>query len=827
MAAASGAANALAGGAAGAASLAQSWEVLSAGAAHLRRQPEDHGRRLAVVAAAARVGLSTMAREEAARLPAGALPEESRGALAEALAKLPDDRVPTSMVRETCRANVEALAGRGVDVRAGFERWERTLGERGCFRAFDGNVVRRAGDGSFGPLSDVRGAAARATRLVGPAGELTSSTAPAGVIVQGLETPWILLRAVRDTPGTADGYECPVVVFAPDESAMLDGLASADLREVIAEERVLFFVGAGAHAELERWLAGRRDAALPRDYLLSGCGAADERAVGMLRSAQRRQQDEAARLTAEVEARYAGRDARWWGARLAEARSDGGPALRVLIPISRYSTFVRHAAADLAEALRGAGVDARVLTEPDCRSRLVTTAYLRAFAEWEPDVVVAINHARPLFKGAVPAGVPVVCWIQDRMQHLFSREVGRGLGPLDFVIGHLHPELFASCEWPAARRRFLFVPASSRTFHSGPVEAGLAVRVRCDVAYVSHQSESPEAAHARLRGALAGRPELLRVADEFYEWLVAGSDGGAGRPRESVRLFITERLKTPKRDPRASALVDALMGAHTVPLAERFFRHEALEWAAEMARRRGWRLRLFGKGWESHPRLAEFAAGPLEHDEQLRALYFSAGVNLHVSRNSNAHQRMYECALSGGLMLRRGPSPDAWMARWALADHLLRRGSPVGRTADGDRVYELQPGGWPDAAGFAGDDLAGLEMTAGGGARVVIPEFVESWIEGRELFFPLAMLPDQGFPAGRETLFASAAELERLIERALSDGGWRAGVIDAQRAHALRHCTFETVARETLELLAQELPAGASCAGETGGGVERCGAKGR
>ena len=50
--------------------------------------------------------------------------------------------------------------------------------------------------------------------------------------------------------------------------------------------------------------------------------------------------------------------------------------------------------------------------------------YLRAFAEFEPDLVVLINYTREQMKGSIPEGVPFVTWVQDAMPHLFDARLG-------------------------------------------------------------------------------------------------------------------------------------------------------------------------------------------------------------------------------------------------------------------------------------------------------------------------------------------------------------------------------------------------------------------
>jgi len=141
-------------------------------------------------------------------------------------------------------------------------------------------------------------------------------------------------------------------------------------------------------------------------------------------------------------------------------------------------------------------------------------------------------------------------------------------------------------------------------------------------------------------------------------------------------------------------LVDLLLHQYVIPMAELILRHRMLGWAASIAEEHGLVLRIHGRGWERHPELSRWAAGPLEHGDALRASYRTSRVHLHASVYGCAHQRVYECLLAGGLplclrstdesirVLRQrveafmasGFEPEAWhwyhrMPHWFVSEH--------------------------------------------------------------------------------------------------------------------------------------------------------------
>ena len=48
-------------------------------------------------------------------------------------------------------------------------------------------------------------------------------------------------------------------------------------------------------------------------------------------------------------------------------------------------------------------------------------------------------------------------------------------------------------------------------------------------------------------------------------------------------------------------------------------------------------MRIFGRGWESHPTLGEFAAGELASGRRLRAAYQASSVSLQANAYSSLH----------------------------------------------------------------------------------------------------------------------------------------------------------------------------------------------
>ena len=785
------------------------WDYCSVAVRALVQVPHDAGLRFLLAANLARLGLRTLAGETL-----GALPESARGegdvvALAGAIDRLADDRVCARERRRTALGNLRALRARGFDadgsLSAAFGAWSAGLEGDECFRAVEGNLGRRLGRaGSMGWehfLIDQRSAAGRYCEQLGASRELL---APA-LAIEGLDPPWLFEGAWRVLGRNRVGYSPPLTILQADAMELLDGLSALDLREPLMDPRVAVFAGRDAS---QRWI---NDALTRVGEMVLGTAVAvpgvrarvsppPEAATGRVSAGQA---EEFRRLQSLVGSRYAGRDAAWWAARYRDARS-GGPPLRVLVPTSRYSTYIRHAAEDLAAAFRALGCEARLSIEANLSSRPSAVGHLQPVAEFEPDLVALINYFRGDAGLPYPEQLPWVCWLQDAMPHQFAE---RRWGALDFVAGHVPVELRQRAEFPRERSMPFPVVASGRKFHAGPVGRDLASRFACEVAYVSHQSETPAAFHARIRAESADG-QTAAVLDELRPLLEAEA-------LEPMAQTLTGRLRRITREVVDRCTGHEAAAAYTfrhyaVPLADRVLRHQALGWAAEICARRGWRLKVFGRGWEAHPRLAPYACGEVAHGEELRACYQSAAVHLHASVTTLVHQRVMECAMSGGLPLGRltmdtVEESTGWAKREAVQHHTPRRrdgatGEVWYRTADCQALASIGAmrralgEDFPEELRVTPEQVASFRRPDHPGASGLH----SAWLFG-------------GFSG---LMFRSEAELEKLVARAVEDSPWRAAESAAMADRVRERCTVEVFAARVLELITGSLAGEAGRAGD-------------
>lgn len=670
--------------------------------------------------------------------------------------------------------------------------------------ARDGNIVLRPRDEldvrRWRWVRDHRAeAAAAVARLPGRPGQMLPP-----VLLLGLAPGWLatlLAAELAERERAFDVFRRGVHALEPDAEALAAALTCFDLRPLLAAGRARVFSGPAALRDYAAFLNQRPACVAPTDVLApQGVprGAWREEVVGELAAFAQRQNAaiESARRDAAEHAERLDPDR--LRARLA-CPSRASPPLRVLVVTSRHTTFLRHAAHDLARAAESLGVATRVLMEPDASSIFTPAALPAAIADFAPDLLLSINYPRPVLDASLPPQLPVACWLQDAMPHLFAPHVGRALSPLDLLFGHTFADLFARCGYPASHALPTPVPASAHKFHAAPADAAQQREHACDVVFISHHGEAPEALRQRLARQMGGTPAHDRLTARFFDLASQACDAAALAPVRPMLREATERILADElgRRPGEADVAQALSGV-VEPLLGRLFRHQALGWARRVCARRGWSLRVRGRGWAASP-LADCAGPTIEHDEPLRAAYQCARVTLHLDPTTLVHQRVLECVLSGGLPVVRFHHDALARAEHRGAAELLANATPVATSPRGRPVYRVA-------------DAPSLRAAASIRRELGLPSPETFAIPPEALApspFPAGAWDDHDatrlFPDLAALAFHDEPTLERALDRAIGDAPWRHATQAELARRVSARLTHEAVFSRLLAFAAERL----------------------
>jgi len=767
--------------------------------------PDDPDAAVLALRVLVQVGLGALAHDVAGRLPPDVSARPDVRVLVERAAALPALEFAAADRVALGRRNIERLREtRGIDLTRAYDAWAAGEHAWRVLATPDGNVIR-VPEANPDPrgwlwLSEQR-AAARAFAAAHFAEAASGEIAP--VAVEGFSPPWVFVEVAAATPRLTNGYQPRLRVVQRDPGEFFEGASLIDLGSFIDDDRVAWFIGEQAAEALARDVRSARGTqAIGPGVPIGTTRTPIEPALGDLVGALSAEiVGESSAAGSRVRAAYAGRDSSWWADRYERALAPGSSEpLRVLIPTTRFSTYLQHAARDLAAAFESRGMRAELVIEPDDHARLSSLAFHDRFERFEPDLVMLINYPRSSRAEAFPADVPFVCWIQDEMPHLFCAEAGRSQGPLDYVVGHAVTALFRDHGYDPDRALFSPVTVSEQKFHGGPITPAQRDRFSCDIAFVSNHSETPDELHERKLGEAGDprvrevleriRPEVERISDSLMDARASAKLGTACR-----RVLV--RLGGDGSEAESYAM------QYARPMLERIVRHRTLAWAADVCERRGWTLRVFGRGWDAHPRFAPYACGVIEHGDDLRACYQAATVNIHASALCMVHQRVMECALSGGLAV----GVRSLAALPSSADVLTRAGLTPADARESEDGVSLT---------FQADDHALLAEHAALLERMGVPgEDLRSCVIRRAhlerarshpraagaLTFDAPWL--LGDPA--QVTFASERGLERLVDRARTDPEWRSARSGEVARRVLERATTGGLVDATVRMISGSL----------------------
>ncbi len=751
---------------------------------------------LAMIRAMVRIGLSGLALRVLNAVD-GLLADPQLAGLAQQLSRLPSGEIPAATLRSRY-AERRAVLVRTVP---SLSSLPSSLPERlHVFRSIKGNhqIVRDRADRKIDLVVPLADHAARAASIALPPFTPTSSFS-----LLGTPTPQLFARLLtqRDPAGyaaTIDVLESDVELFSiwlallDDASDLVSGRVTCLVGDDLVNRYRLFLADHPWRAPASHTITNRRPGWTPP--------AIDTAFYAPLHAAMRSKQD---RLTELLRCRYAQRSVGWWKHRYAEATSGGTP-LRLLGFTTRFSSVIQHAMGDLAAAFRRRGCTFELVKEAN--EHVPTVDIRSALAAAECDGVVVINHLRCEFQDAIPANLPYVCWMQDHMDRLCSKDAGASVGALDLVVTHAPHVLESLYGYPIARCIGTNNLTDAETYSNVRLPESELEPHRCDVSFVSHGSESPEELLALI---CAGTPaEFTRLCQAFLGLIRTqlASDGWLNSQH------LVERMLEAEATVRLTPLTPEFRRSRIYPqlarIYDRVYRHEAIAWTAAWARQRGRRFRLYGSGWVRHPEFSQFAAGQVANGRELRAVYQASAISLQVNGYSSLHQRLLDGLACGGCMLSRWNPADFLRApflriRERIEERCFTSLAELVRHREEDAAF--------DVACCEAERLVSVQIRLLGdprrAAHVAVLRAGNDIPELRtdtglfETLRDMRLLPERvaaDLPGFERSTFRNAAQLHTLLDQLLEDPRARRALCEPMRASVLQHDTYDGLVERML-----------------------------
>ncbi len=126
--------------------------------------------------------------------------------------------------------------------------------------------------------------------------------------------------------------------------------------------------------------------------------------------------------------------------------------------------MLQYAMRDIGSAVEELGYTFHLVIEPQADRQHTWLTTTRAVHEHDPALVVLINHFRKEY--AMSFGeTPVLTWVQDPVDAVFSRSTGESIGPLDFICGYYRHRCVGEFNYPPDQYFSTKIPVSTRVFH--------------------------------------------------------------------------------------------------------------------------------------------------------------------------------------------------------------------------------------------------------------------------------------------------------------------------------------------------------------------------
>ncbi|MCL2641705.1 MAG: hypothetical protein FWD53_12725, partial [Phycisphaerales bacterium] len=455
---------------------------------------------------------------------------------------------------------------------------------------------------------------------------------PAHILFHGLGYGWLFRKVLSSTEHSFLNYSCSVYILENDPTALAMFFHMHDLQATILHPRTRWFIrptGPEALAALHETLKAHLDWTIPEQIIRHPLRPTPEQLPieQTLKDllAKRSQQRNA--HIAQATAYYTDKDATYWSQRFqsppsATAGQNGG-GLRVLGITSRYTTVLQYSMAELQSAAIAAGYDFQIAIEPDDHS--TENPCSQMIADFKPDLIIMISRMRyehPL----LPRNVPFLCWDQDDLPCMRTPQATASMDALTFVAGHgaIHGSL--QLHWPLRNCIFCHPTGMTRRYNPG-VHALARPEFAADVSYLSHASGSPESLRDSMSAQWQNDPTALHIFNTACnEILIGAKSGKKYTPTDfhDVIQRITTSTGTPTNFPQQNLLINLTL------LTDRVFRHETLNWVACWCESRNKRFRLWGNGWDQHPTLRKYAAGPAMPGEGAQQVFLATKLNLQI-----------------------------------------------------------------------------------------------------------------------------------------------------------------------------------------------------
>ncbi len=765
------------------------YQFLNAVASYLYAVPDDDELRLIAAREYLNLQLIEPARELLADFStlSKAAPEVAK--LCETLAELPTDSVPWQERSDVFEANLATLADRGIEVAHLRDSWKLS---RESYRLFtDGhNIIqtqRRSCDGRWHwlPMLSHHQALAEAEQLP----DDNNTGFPGPYLFDGVGLGYFFERLYNKTKHSFLNYSCALYVVEPDPALFALTLHLHDWNDLLKDHRVQIFIGSDCSQQLYQAWQTNDNLPLPTTVLsLSLFRPSPTPAPMEVVTKMANERDVKVQASYEsLKQQYANRDLRYWANRFREATTGTGEPLRIVAAVSMHTTFLQYSMRDTQRAFEAKGHQCVVLMEDRPFEVIGPLAYHDTIRKFDPDLFFNIDHLRASFGFNLPKNLPLLTWDQDQLPQVFNQKSLASVEPHDFVVG-CSKNQFTSLGGQSDQFATTWVPTCVQQFSGEPLRDDEIEKYTCDVSYVSHASQTPQAFHEQER-AQCDNTQDRELLDGLYEAMPEALTRYRTPSGRCCATLLDKALAKRNLVISDQAMRERLLSWYLWRLGDRMFRHEALEWVAAWATRTGHSFRIYGNGWDKHPSLSTYASGPAQNGRELLCIHRASRINLQLMPAGFIHQRALDGLVSGGFFLTRHVPFDQ---RGRLLNRLMTRMDELAI----DTTQQLRACQDPQLVALL-SAYHGETWQASDSSTLDTAKCLRIAAELR--------YPDEVFPGFEQIVFDNSQEFAKLAEYYLADQEARRQISGTMRQVVVEQFSYQPIISQFLQKMTSYL----------------------
>lgn len=329
--------------------------------------------------------------------------------------------------------------------------------------------------------------------------------------------------------------------------------------------------------------------------------------------------------------------------------------IRILFYTSRFTQVVQYATRDFMKSCEKLGIQCELVIEKKDIHRANEMELVNKIAEFKPNIIFRINYFKADITN-IPSNIMFITWIQDPTYQIDSCEHAQKFSWNDFVLVYSRTwrERLIKTGYAASRLAIQINPIEESIFQKQQMSKTEKDFYQADIAFPGNYQKPEddlvnlihqytEVLGEQYRGLLT---ELFtRTYDAF---VVRISNNELIYKEEQCAAVINEM----------AALLGVAIEERVVVEASRKFFHPllynlhrkiTLKWLIDA----GFKIKLWGRGWDTDPYFKPYAMGLLEHGIELAKMYSCTKIIPGTFFWFTSHARSWESTSCGTLCMSR------------------------------------------------------------------------------------------------------------------------------------------------------------------------------